>query len=494
MSKQTIELKPLAGLRMLGLMAACSVMALSSAANAGEKEDKIIDQVVSAYGGTALTDMRSIRIDIKNKFINVGQSLTADMTGVSRGGTRLTIDFENGHKAVKNWNLGRGGFGYTQAVHNGELAVNYNHVRKTRTENPNLNYAVLGGGTMRVTDTTLAKMLSEARDNAVAGEETSYLGRPHTPVTFKMESSPDLTVFVDKSSGMISKMTRENPQLGTLSYIFSDYKMSGDVPYASNVDFFIAGDPNILTTYKKVEVNADVSADFSAPQGYKDGGAQLDTSEMIVRKLADGVYYAGQGNGYSIFVDAGDYYVASGGYPQLPARLEAVQQEAGNQKPLRQLVVTHHHSDHLGAMNEAAEMGADFVTVDGHKSAIQDQLTTALPDDRFILVDGDTELAGGDMQVIDIATAHSAQYLLVYVPAAKLVFSADHFSTNLESGLPNPNNNMATFRTAVEALNLDIDGFLGAHGKRQLTMEDLKNATDGYMPASCPAGDSFCAT
>lgn len=488
MHKQTFSLKT------LSLLAACSVLALSTASNAGEKEDKVIDQVISAYGGDALTDMKALRIDIRNKFINVGQSLTADMTGVSRGGTRLTIDYENGRKAVKNWNQGRAGFGYTQAIHNGEMAVNYNHISKTRTENPNLNFAVLGGGTMRVTDTTLAKMLSQARDNAVAGEETSYLGKSHIPVTFKMEGSPDLTVFVDKSSGLISKMTRENPQLGTLSYVFSDYKMSGRVPYASNVDFFIAGDPNILTTYKKVEVNANVSADFNAPQGYKDGGAQLDTSEMIVRKLADGVYFAGQGNGYSVFVDAGDYYVASGGYPQLPARLEAVQKEAGNQKPLRQLVVTHHHSDHLGAMNEAAEMGADFVTVNGHKSAIQNQLTTALSDDRFTLVEGSMELAGGNMQVIDIATAHSAQYLLVYVPAAKLVFSADHFSTNLENGLPNPNNNMVTFRTAVEALDLDIEGFLGAHGKRLLTMEDLKNATDGYTPASCPSGDAFCAT
>jgi glyoxylase-like metal-dependent hydrolase (beta-lactamase superfamily II) len=479
--------------QMMGLLMACSTAALTAASSAGDKEDMIIDKVVAAYGGEALTGMESIRIDTRSKILTVGQSATPEMIGVARGGTRLTVDYENNRKAVKNWNKGRGGFGYTHTIHDGEKATAYNHITKSVTENPNANIAAFGGGTMRVTDTTLAKMLSEARADAVAGDDAMYRGKAHSTVTFKMEASPDLTVFVDKDTGLISKMTRENPQLGTLSYIFSEYKRDGMVSYASNVDFYIAGQPNIISTAKTVEVNPSIDGDFEGTSGYVNGGSQTDTSEMLVRKIADGVYYAGQNGGFSIFVDAGDHYVASGGYPQLPARLEAVQKEAGNEKPLKQIVVTHHHSDHLGGMDEAAKLGAEFVTVASHVAPVRATIEGDVADDRFRLVDGRTELAGGKMQVIDIATAHSAQYLLVYIPSAKLVFSADHFSTNLESGLPAANNNMATFRTAVEALNLDIDGFLGAHGQRQLTMDDLRTATNGYMEGKCPAGDSFCA-
>lgn len=475
------------------LMVACSALALAAAVQAGDKEDQLIDKVVSAYGGDALTGLDRLRINDYYKILSVGQSANAEVMDIGINNVSLTIDFENKRKSITNWNKNRGGGFLNQTIFDGEHGHAINHITKTVSENGNLNYATVGGGIMRTNDVTLARLLSEARDNAQHGGETTYRGRPHEKITFKMEGSPDLTLFVDQGSHMISKMTRQNPQLGELSYIFSDYRTENGVSYAADSNFLIAGQPNIVTTSRTIDVNPEVAKDFALPSGYTDQGGNLDTSEMSVRELADGVYYAGQGNGFSIFVDAGDHFVASGGYPALPARFEAVKAFAKVDKPLKQQIVTHHHSDHLGGMNEAAELGADFVTVAGHVGPVRGQVQGEVGDDRFVLVDGKASLAGGKVQVFDIATAHSDQYLLVYVPSAKLVFSADHFSTALEEGLPSANNNMVTFRQAVEKLDLDIDGFLGAHGPRMLTMADLRSATDGYQEASCPAGASVCS-
>lgn len=472
--------------------AAFSTVFLVSAANAGPQEDVLIDKIVKAYGGETFTGLRALKIDNTNSVISIGQSHDPSVVDIGLNKSSQIIDYANGRSSLENWNVNRGGSFLNQAFFDGEKGYALDHLAKTRSENPNLTFGAVGGGSIRTLDTTIVKVLLENRESAKYGGEVDYQGRKHETITFPMEGSPDLTIFVDKNTGFVSKMTRENPQFGTLTYIYHDHKRSGGVTYSSASSFMIAGQPNSLISNRKLTVNPDLSGVFEVPADYREQGSTIDTSEMIVRKLADGIYYAGQNGGMSIFVDAGDHYVAAGGYAGLTARFDAVKEAAGVDKPLRYQVVTHQHSDHIGGLGEAAALGANLVTVESHIPPIQGSLQETLPDNRFILVNEKTSLAGGKMEVYDITTAHAAHYLLVYIPSIKLVFSADHFSTNLIEGLPIANNNMATFRTAVEALDLDIDGFLGAHGTRQLTMADLRAATDGYRVASCPANRSIC--
>jgi len=476
------------------LLAAASCLAiLAPTAIAGEREDALIEKIVAAYGGEALTTAKSLTIENENRNINIGQSADPAETNIAINKARLVIDFENGRKSLENWNKNRGGVFLNQAIFDGETGYAINHGTKTSSVNANLTYAAVGGGAMRTLDTTLVTVLLENRDNAVRGEDIRYRNRPHETMTFPMAGSPELTIFVDKESGLISKMTRENPAVGTLQYVFTNHKMDDGVTYAGQSSFLIAGQPNSLTVERSISVNSDISNDFMIPGDYEEQGPNIDTSEMMVRKLADGIFYAGQNGGFSIFVDAGDHFVAAGGYAGLTARFDAVKAEAGIDKPLRQQIVTHQHSDHIGGMAEAATLGAKFVTVAEHVGSVQGQFTEALPEDRFELVEGKASYAGGRVEVYDISTAHADHYLLVYVPEIGLVFSADHFSTNLEQGLPTANNNMATFRTAVEALDLEIDSFIGAHGTRPLTMQDLRVATNGYVEVKCPGNRPICS-
>lgn len=475
-------------------MAAASCVALlAPTALAGDAEDALIGKIVAAYGGNALTEAKSLTIENHNRTINIGQSASSTETNIGINDARLVIDFENQRKSFENWNKNRGGTFLNQAIFDGESGYAINHAARTSDVNANLTFAGIGGGAMRTLDTTLVRVLLENKDNAVRGDDVKYRNRLHETLTFPMTGSPNLTIFVDKESGLISKMTRENPTVGTLQYVFTNHKMHDGVTYAGQSSFLVAGQPTTLTIDRTVRVNADISEDFDLPAGYRAQGGNINTSEMLVRELAEGVYYAGQNGGFSIFIDAGDHFVAAGGYVALTARFDAVKEASGVDKPLRHQIVTHHHSDHIGGMAEAEALGANFVTVAEHMSTIQGQFPEALPEDRYELVDGVGSLADGKIQVFDISTAHSDHYLLVYVPAIGLVFSADHFSTNLEEGLPTPNNNMVTFRTAVEALALDIKGFIGAHGTRQLTMDDLRTATDGYREAECPGGRAICS-
>ena len=211
-----------------------------------------------------------------------------------------------------------------------------------------------------------------------------------------------------------------------------------------------------------------------------------------IRKVADGVYHAGQGRSFTMFVDVGNYFIASGGERGLRKNLAAVNKFAGHDKPLKFFIASHHHSEHIRILTEVIELGASIVTVEAHLKTIKQSIDSAVTDERFILVNNRMSLGDGKLEVIDIATAHSEHYLLVYMPKDNLAFTEDLIETQLKLGLPRVHHDMVTFRQKVESLNLGVEKFLDGHSLRMLTMQELREATDRFTPVSCPTGYRIC--
>lgn len=475
---------------LLGLM--CAFVTLESVAVSGEKEDALIGKVVAAYGGEKLTSATALTINDRYKVFRHGQGYKAGEVDIEINNVSLTIDFENRRKSIIDWRkISRGAFlsGY---IHDGKAGHALNHSLKTHRINANANYDAVGNRVILKTDTALVRLLSDAKTEAKYGGIEMYRGIAHEKLIYKMDGGPDLTIYVNKETGLLSQMTQQSPQRGELTYAYSGHRTQDGITYASDTRFLVAGQPSIVTASRTIEINPNLDSKFDLPSNYTEPGAVIDTSEMLVKKLANGVYYVGKNFGYSVFVDAGDHFIGTGGYKGLTDRLKAVQALAGNKKPLRDHIITHHHEDHLGAVNEIAELGANFVTVDSNVKIIKDLLTHEMPDSRFVKVNDKQTFGKGKVEVFDINTAHAEQNLLYYIPSAKLVFSADHFFTDLETGLPAAHNNMVTFRNAIEALGIDVERFVSAHGVRTLTMADLREATEGYVEATCPTGVSIC--
>lgn len=456
----------------------------------------LIDAVVAAYGGDALTSLSGYEITESYVAPNAGQSWHPDLTDIGRFNFRLVHDLENNHIYQESWFNSPGGRFPNITIVNDEGAWNVNLLGNRYGEAANSDPYAIAGGIMRTTDTLLARELLRSREDAQHLGTTQWRNRDHEQVRIPFPQSPDLTLYIDRESQLISRMSRENPQIGTLDYVFSGHQVVDGVTTAGSVNFSVAGAPNLLGTARNVNFNQPNEAGiFDLPAGLDAEGERVDDSGMVVNRLADSVYHIGQNGGYSVFVDTGREVIGAGGYPGLTQRLARFREETGNFRPLAYQVVTHHHQDHLGGMDEAVAMGATLVTVADTVSTLRDNSSTTLADERFLLVDERLTLGVGDgeVQLFDVSTNHSASNLLVYLRSQRILFMADHFGNPFAEGITTANSNTASMAAALAPLELDIRRIVTAHNGRVYSKKDFDAAVEAYTPFPCPADRPLCS-
>ena len=397
---------------------------------------EIIEKVEQAYGGDALLKAKSLTIIDHNKSPWAGQSENPTQLEIWRVNEELTIDFQNKRKTMVSWRVSRSGKDLDRFVFDGERGRVYDILNNKYTDDDWYNYENIGASVVRGSDTMIAKSLSTVEKTAVYEGEAFYRGDLHHMLKVKLGKAPAYTLFIHQRSGLIRKMERQHPSAGLISYIFSNHQSSDGIAYAQDMNYFVGGKIRGMSVERGIKLNTPVESLFSQPPGFESWGEVLDTSKHTVRKVADGVYHAGQGRSFTMFVDVGNYFIASGGERGLRKNLAAVNKFAGHDKPLKFFIASHHHSEHIRILTEVIELGASIVTVEAHLKTIKQSIDSAVTDERFILVNNRMSLGDGKLEVIDIATAHSEHYLLVYMPKDNLAFTEDLIETQLKLGLP----------------------------------------------------------
>lgn len=476
------------------LTAACCLAFFVPASLAGDVEDALIDKVVAAYGGNALLGLKTLRSNDRYKGFRYGQSVNPDEIDLAHYNALVTVDFENRRKALQWVRGSQPDISLQHQIFDGKLGYSLDHTAQTLVENVGITYASADRRISWLLDTVLARMIADERANSVYQGEENYNGTPHKKISFQADGFPEITLYIDVESGRISNMQRAHWVAGEyFNYQFSGYKRQDGIIYAASTYVTRGGQPFEIVTARAIEVNPDVTAAFGLPVGYGEEKPTIDFSEMAVKQLADGVYLAGQGWGFSIFVDAGDNFIASGGYRGLKDRFEAVKAFAGVDKPLKFQVVSHHHNDHLGGMKEAAKLGASFLTVKEHVASIRESAGVAITDDRFVIVEGSGSVAGGKLMVVDFPTGHTSHLLISYVPSAKIAFTADIFFSRQEAGAPSGSDGLYAFKRMFADNKLDVEYFAAAHSGRVLTAADLDAAINNIPEDEvCPADWEFC--
>ncbi len=471
-------------------LAVLTYCVLTTGALAGDAENELIKKITDAYGGQAVSEIKTLKIETNYKTPAVGQSASPTQLDIGLLKDRVVVDFTNKRVSEISWRLTNNGPRLGERFHNGETGHSINYMRGTHVDREDYTFYRVAGGNLRMLDLGLVKLLNDAPKGAALGDTVFLKGRLHHTLTFPMPETADITIFVDNETHLISKMTRP----GGLSYVYSNHQETDGLTYAGSTDFFIGGQPNMVSLSRKLTVNPSVFGEFGMPEGIETiSGGMLDTSEMMAKEVTDGVYLAGKRAGFSMFVDTGEYFIGVGGYLKLTERFNAVKELTGLNKPLKFQVVTHHHSDHIAGLGEAIKLGAKLVTVEVHVQSLKAALGSEGIEAGLLLVDGETSLAGGKVQLFDIATSHSDQFLLLYMPEEQLIFSADHFSTQVKNALPGPSFGAVTFLRALERLGVEIKTLYDAHTPHVFTMDDLRSVAAKYTGNLCMPGHEICA-
>lgn len=213
-------------------------------------------------------------------------------------------------------------------------------------------------------------------------------------------------------------------------------------------------------------------------------------------RLANGVFLLGGSSHNSVAIEFRDY-VAVIEAPLDEERSLAVIEEIAKlvpNKPIRFLVNTHQHFDHIGGLRTYLHIGATIIThVKNFDFYNRDFLTytprTVKPDmvslwppteltegynietlrENFVLTDGTRILNIYYVQPLQ----HAEGMLMAYLPAEKLVFEADLFDTHVPPpSSPTPANR--SLFNEVRALKLDVSQIVPIHGKPAPWSEFLK--------------------
>ena len=313
-------------------------------------------------------------------------------------------------------------------------------------------------------------------------------------VSFTVGGKYKMTGTVN-SKGQVEKVRTwiDHPIVGDMPVetTYTGYKDFGGVMFPSRIAQTQDGYPSLDLTISAVTANPAV--DIAVPdnvRSFTPPPVRVDSKQM-----AQGVYYLTGGSHHSLAIEMKDHIVVVDS-PNNEARASAVLAKAKElipNKPIRYLVTSHHHWDHLGGIRTAIDEGATIVTYQSNKAFLERVAKTphtVVPDklaaskkavkiqtvgDKGILTDGTRTIELHRL----IGYEHTGDMMVVYLPKEKLLGEPDAFTPTPQAGTPLARTAVPYAKTLydnIQRLKLDVQVITPFHGNRTTDVAELSKA------------------
>jgi glyoxylase-like metal-dependent hydrolase (beta-lactamase superfamily II) len=303
------------------------------------------------------------------------------------------------------------------------------------------------------------------------GGQTALYFDPQTKLLTKYESMGDDPIFGD--------VLRET--------LFADYREIGGLKIPSRISLRYAGELISDLKYDEIRVNTHPAAEvFQIPADFARGPETLGPLSPTLTKIGEGVYFV---NGMSagavwfysqLVVVFRDYVLVvesplNNGVTRL---VIAKIKEVAAGKPIKYVVPTHYHFDHLGGIRSYIAQGATVVTTPGNKALIEKISTaphTLRPDDlstsgskaqieifkdKKVISDGERSVEFYEVG----PSPHVDEMVIAYLPKEKLLFVTDLCMTRVTGKIPPRSQTNINFAEKLRQLNLQVDTIANGHG------------------------------
>ena len=345
--------------------------------------------------------------------------------------------------------------------------------------------------------------LKAAAEASAKGLALNVDGREVTLVTFRALGKYTVNGTINDRNLVERVQTWvADPVLGDMLYEhqYAEYKDFGGVKFPTVIRSF-QGDGRFSAGHSWMELRvSDVKP--NAPSGAVPATSDIRTAHIpiarredqrrqgLIRPLADHTWLIAGGTHSSVIVEFNDF-VAVIEAPVDEERSLWVLPELRRlvrTKPIKWVVNTHHHFDHVGGIRTYVAQGAAVVTHESNRQFFEqvvlspaartqapDILSTLYPafgtdrkpvvqpvrEPKFTITDGMRTLELYPVQGL----AHAADMLIAYLPVEKMLVNADLYAAPAPGDPPPvPDANMRALFDNIQRLKLDVARHVGIHG------------------------------
>jgi glyoxylase-like metal-dependent hydrolase (beta-lactamase superfamily II) len=456
---------------VVGLLAACSP---------GTPEQQFLSDAYEQLGGRGRIEaVKTLTIEGEGVNYNLGQDMKpeADTQQFVVSNYKRQIDIANGRQRVEQTRTPKFAFfqgpqAQTQVQGlDGAIAFNVNAKGEATRVAPQPE-------TDRLTDLYHhpLKLLRSTLDPKTTITNVRQTGAARQ-AEIATAAGPVVTLTIDAAGSPVSASSKSaHPNLGdvVITTTFSDYQDVNGLrlpsQFTTKVDDFTTA--QIRATRQTIDTAV---GDLAAPGPV--AGARPSPAPITVtaESIGKGVWLLGGGSHHSALVEFSDRLMLIDA-PQSEARTLAViakAKETVPNKPLQQLVTTHHHFDHTAGIRAAIAEGMDVITHAGNKDwvermasrphTIQADTLSKKPTRLVVETVDDQREIKDQMQAVQLfhvaGNPHSDTMLMAYIPRDRIVIQVDAFGAG---SAVNPY--AANLLENIQKRKLRVDRIVPLHG------------------------------
>jgi len=440
--------------------------------------DNLVKEAVAAQGGAdALRGLKGLAIKGDAKFWEPGQSFAADGEPRFLGDATFAI----------TWDLAKG-----QARTAWDRDQKYPdpvRLKYTETLLPALGYVTDAKGSQPMSRIREAAQLRELERSSpwllvkamgdsshVTSAGSQKLGEQSLPAVSFADGATTFTILFDRKTHLPAAIrTRDDDNIhGDLNYdlVLADWKAVGGAQIAESLSYRI-GDVDVAKlSYREVTANPAIAADaFAVPEAIQAAAKPPATSDVpyqwVMRRLfltrfsdSDNIIFPNGGGLKLVELAPNVQHVEGGGannliiamkdhlvifdapYGELQSRwvIDAAKAKYPG-KPIKYLVLTHHHMDHTGGMRTYVAEGATVILPSPDKGYFEKDVRsphTVVPDDlqkkprtpEFIEVKDQMTLKDdtSEIHLYYISNPHVQGMLIGHIVTGNIVYVTDLIS------------------------------------------------------------------